>query len=347
MKLAALDLGSLRVDTPVFLAPMAGYTDSAFRILCRRYGCGMVFTEVVNAEALVRGRNLSLHMLETDPAERPAAAHLYGSKPEVMARAAAVAARLGRFDLVDINAGCPVPKIVAKGAGAALMKDPARIQAIVSAVREAVTLPVTVKTRIGLDPDRLTIAEVGRAAEAGGASALFVHARVASNRHSGEADWSALARVKAERAIPVIGNGGVEKAEDVFRMMERTGVDGVMIGRAAVGNPWIFREIRAMADGRPVPPRSFEELRAVIAEHLRRMTVLKAQELNYRRKSKYTPEERAALQFRAHLFRYLNGLRGCTEVRRRLQVMNTVEAIMAAVDDVIGWQADSGRIGEK
>ena len=336
-----LRIGNLNVEPPVVLAPMAGYTDSAMRSLCMNFGCGMTFTEVTNAEGIVRGSRRTLHMLETSPAERPLGAHLYGSNPESMAAAAAAVEKLGRFDCIDINCGCPVRKIVAKGAGAALMKSPERMAAIVGAVRAAVALPVTVKTRIGLAPDKVSILENLRAVEEAGAAAISIHCRFASNQHRGKADWDLLALVKRQARIPVIGNGGVDRAGDALEMFARTGVDAVMIGRAAVGNPWIFAQVGALLSGEPVRERSLSDLAAIVAEHLRRLTVLKEIERGNRRAAR-PAETSAVLLFRGHLYKYLSGLRGWGEVRRGLSEMKTPGDVMAAVDRVIREQRADG-----
>lgn len=331
-----LQLGKLVVELPVFLAPMAGYTDSAMRALCARQGCCMSFTEVANSEALIRHSRQTMHLFETDPEERLTGAHIYGRHPETMAGAARLARELGRFQSVDINAGCPVRKIVAKGAGAALMGDPARLEAIVKAVCAAVDMPVTVKTRIGLRPDALNILDVSAAVENGGAAALFLHARAASNLHKGEADWAMLAAVKQKRRIPIIGNGGVKTAADAAAMMTQTGVDGVMVGRGAVGNPWFFKEVCCLAAGTEFVPPSDAERRCMIEEHLNRLIALKILERRYRRRAGLPPEQSASLHFRAHLIRYLVGYRNCRSVIQRLETIKTPEGILQAVDEVLG-----------
>lgn len=334
MTLRPLQIGAFRIPFPVLLAPMAGYTDTAFRTLCLRYRAGAVFTEVVNAEGVIRDSRPTLHLLESQPDEGPLAAHIYGADPESMALAAAAIEKLGRFDFIDVNCGCPVRKIVAKGAGAALMKTPEKIEAIVRAICQAVRLPVTVKTRIGYWKDKINISEVAHAVQAGGGQAIFVHARFAANQHRGPADWDVLARLKAQCTIPVIGNGGVTYPQDALDMLARTGVDGVMIGRAAVGNPWIFDEIRQLAEGEPLARHSLEEHRAVILEHLARLTALTLTQYR-RRKSRLPGEDTAVLQFRAHLVRYLVGFRGFGEVRRNLEALHTADALTRAVDSVI------------
>jgi len=335
MKYDPLQIGPVVVDPPVVLAPMAGYTDSAMRLLSRRFHCGMSFTEVVNAEALLHGSKRTLHMLEVNEGEPPVVAHIYGCRPEVMAEAAAIIEGLGRFAAIDINCGCPVRKIVAKGSGAALIRDPGRIADIVRAVSNEVSIPVTVKTRTGFSPDSPNIYEIAQAVEEAGAGAISVHARFATQKHSGEADWAVLARVKSECRIPVIGNGGVRCAGDVLRMLEETGVDGVMIGRAAVGNPWIFDEVFHLLTDRPYSNHSPAEHRALILEHLELLTRLKEKERKYRRSKSLPAEQGAVLHFRAHLFRYLSGMAGWGKVRKVLHTMSTPEAVKEAVDTVM------------
>jgi tRNA-dihydrouridine synthase B len=333
-----LTIGALTLPFPVVLAPMAGYTDAAMRSICAGYGAGMTATEVVNADGLVHGSKLTWQLLESDPADRPIAAHLYGSDPVILAEAAGRIDLLRRFDVIDINCGCPVRKIVAKDAGVALMKHPERIAAIVSAVRRAVSVPVTVKTRIGLADDCVNVAEVAAAAEAGGAAAIAVHGRLASNHHRGPADWDAIARVKAECGIPVIGNGGINIAADVPRMLAATGVDGVMIGRAAVGAPWIFQDARLLLAGETPPAHSAAELRAAVSEQLRRLVGLKVKEQALRRRSSVSPDTAAALHFRAHLVQYLRGMRNWVDIRRGLNAMTSSADILRAVDTVLARQ---------
>lgn len=342
-----LQIGALTVEFPFVLAPMAGYTDSSMRTLCRRHGCGMVFTEVVNAQGLLHGSKQTFHLLEASACERPVGAHIYGRDPGEMAEAALLIEGLQRFDLIDINCGCPVRKIVAKGCGAALMSDPERVARIVSAVGAAVSIPVTVKTRTGLSEDRKNISEIAHAVEQGGGEAVFIHARFASRRHAGPSDWETLSEVKRERSIPVVGNGGVACAADAVEMIRQTGVDGVMIGRAAVGNPWIFDEIRHIVTGRDYHPYSLDEFRSVIVEQLEIMEKLHEKARRYRRRGSLPAAESAALHFRGHLYQYLKGLRGWGEVRRSLRTMNSREKIVSAVDMLIERQREGSGDAEE
>jgi len=324
-------IGNVKVEIPVALAPMAGYTDSAFRSMCKKFHCGLVFTEVTNAAGIVHGSKPTLHLLETVPDERPIGAHIYGSDPGIMADAASIIESLNRFDLIDINCGCPVRKIVAKGAGAALMKDPKKIHDIVRAVRERVSLPVTIKTRTGFSEDSENISEIAHAAEEAGASAISIHARVASKKHGGSANWKALARVKSERSIPVIGNGGISSADDALRMLNETNVDAIMIGRAAVGHPWLFEEIHAKLFNHDFQPLTMEERKSVMIEHVNKLIALKELEQRVKRR-KLPPEQSAVLHFRGHFFRYFSGFRGFDKIKRNLQTMNSLDQMLEAVD---------------
>lgn len=342
MEFKSFRIGGVAVDPPVLLAPMAGYTDAALRSVCRECGSGASLTEVVTAEGLWRGSRPSLHMLETLPGERPVGAHIYGREPDSMALAAATILKLGRFDFIDVNCGCPVRKIVAKGAGVALMKEPERIGRIVKAIREAVPLPVTVKTRLGLSPDRQNVSDVAQAVEEAGGAAIFIHARYASSRHDGPADLNVLARVKRERGIPVIGNGGVEIDADALRMFAETGVDGVMIGRGAIGNPWIFEDVARLARGEPARRHTLDEHRATIGKHLGRLIELVEKEHRGGRR-RGLAEQSAVCAFRGHLFKYLCGFQGWGKVRRRLCDIRSRQDVEEAVDGVLELEREWGR----
>jgi len=332
-------IGALRLDFPFLLAPMAGYTDAAFRWMCLKNGCGAAFTELANAEGLVRSCRQSWYLLETFQDERPLFAHIYGANPDSMARAAALIEKTGRFAAIDVNAGCPVRKIMAKGAGAALIRTPERLAAIIRAIRSAVSLPVTVKTRIGIAPSENSIADTARLMEDAGAHALHIHARYASAHHHGAADWDALAGIKSLVSIPVFGNGGVATPDDALMMMKQTGVDGVMIGRAAVGRPWIFRHLRAIACGAQPHPPSPEQIGGAISLHLDKLVEHKSREWR-RRRAKFSAETAAVLHFRAHLVRYMSGFRGFGELRRSLDQFRTRDEVIARVLEII---AASGR----
>ena len=333
--LQPLQIGSLRVEWPVFLAPMAGYTDGAFRSLCLEQGCGAVVTEMASAQGLVRHHERTGHYLDTWGAEHPIGAQIYGSDPGVMAAAAAKVAETKKFDFLDVNAGCPMPKIRNRGDGAGLMRDPAKMAEITRQVKAAVggALPVTVKTRIGWCADTINVLETTAGVEAAGADAVFLHGRVASVRHSGPSDWKLIAEVKRERKIPVVGNGGVKTAEDVFRMVRETGVDGAMVGRVALGNPWLFRDVRDLAAGRAPRRPSVEEVRETIREHLRREMDLMAR--RGKKELKLGAELTACLVLRAHVVRYLRGFREFGALARTLEERQDSATLLRRVDDVL------------
>lgn len=332
MNLAPLKIGDLTVDWPVMLAPMAGLTDAAMRSICREHHCGLTFTEVVSSEGVIRGWARTMHFLKILEGERPVAAHIYGSEPDRLAKAAEVIESLGSFDFIDINSGCPVRKIVGAGAGAALIRTPDKIHEIVKAVKSAVSLPVTVKTRIGFSRDDMNIVETVQAIEAAGGAAVFIHARFAENNRASEVDWDALALAKESCSIPVIGNGGINVAEDVSTMLERTGVDGVMIGRAACGNPGIFDQVHCMLKNLRFKPHEPAEHKALVLDHLRRLIEHGFILTRRGRKRQITPEQYAVSRFRPHLYMYFRNCRGVTELGRRLNDMKTVADVASAID---------------
>jgi len=335
-----LTIGNLQFWPPVVLAPMAGYTDSAFRVLCRRFGASLVYSELVIAAGVARRIPQSLHYLTKTSEEQPIAAQIYDSNLDSLAGAAQVIEETGDFVLIDLNCGCPVRKIVNKGAGAAMMGDPDRIYQSVKTLVASTSLPVTVKTRSGLSPDRCNISEIAQAVEEAGASAITIHARFASNRHTGPADWELLSSIKAERKIPVIGNGGVDTPQDALDMLTQTGVNGVMIGRAALGNPWIFREIAAILNGTVCPPPCPTERRAIIREHLTRLYELTQLEDNFRRRRYHNAESAACKRIRGHLVKYLAGRPGLRQMLRSLGAKESIANVMAAVDLVEGMHTE-------
>ncbi len=328
-------IAHLSLESPFLLAPMAGFTDYAFRRICRRLGAGMVFTEMASVEGLRRRSPKTLHYLEAGREEKPVAAHLYGADPAAFAEAAEVAESLGRFDLIDINCGCPVPKITRRGAGTALIREPEKIAAIVKTVRAAGSLPVTVKTRPGIVPGHPRIREVLRAAEAGGAAALIIHGRWARDRHGGEADWKIIGEIGEEAAIPVIGNGGIESAGDALDKLRRYRVDGVMIGRAAIGNPWIFSEAKALLEGEPfIPPTPAERFR-VISEHLETFSRSKLMEARIRGRDPNGAGNAACREFYGHLVGYLAGIPGLGALKRKIAHLPDPETLLLAAAELL------------
>lgn len=244
MKIGNIDLG----PRPVMLAPMEDVTDKSFRLICKEQGADMVYTEFVSADALIRNIASTTRKLEIDPRERPTAIQIYGREPDTMADAARIVAE-AKPDIIDINFGCPVKKVAGKGAGAGLLRDIPKMLEITRAVVDAVELPVTVKTRLGWDCEHKIIVELAEQLQDCGIRALTVHGRTRSQMYTGTADWEMIARVKENPhlTIPVIGNGDITTPEQVSEAFDRYGVDGVMVGRASIGNPWIFRQMKAIA----------------------------------------------------------------------------------------------------
>jgi nifR3 family TIM-barrel protein len=247
---------------------MAGITDLSFRLISRRFGADLVTSEMVSAEGVLRGNTSTRALLHTRPEERPLAVQLFGGDPRAVSEAARIVADQG-VDVIDLNMGCAVPKVIRQGAGAALLLDPVRVREMVAAVRQAVMVPVTVKIRSGWNREQINAVEVARCAEEAGADAVTIHPRTAKQRFSGAADWDVITRVRDAVSIPVIGNGDIRRPEQVERMRHVTGCDGVMIGRAAMGNPWIFQQARQLAAGGPSRRPSPGERLEVMLDHLR------------------------------------------------------------------------------
>lgn len=292
-------------QNPLVLAPMAGITDFPFRRICKELGAGIVFSEMVSVEALIRDHKRTHGMLHTDPAERPVAFQIFGSKPASMAEAAHIVSQ-GEVDFIDINMGCPVPKILKSGAGSALLRDVGLAKEIMSAVKGASKVPVTVKIRLGWDARNIVAVDLALAAEAAGIAAVTVHGRTKVQGFSGRADWSMIKQVKESVSIPVIGNGDVHTGRDVKRMMDETGCDGVMIGRAIQGYPWIFREARQHLETGLVPaPPTLEERQAIMLRHLNDMIQMLGENIGVR-------------EMRKHLCWYTKGLHGGAEFRERV-----------------------------
>ena len=266
MQICNIDLG----ERPVMLAPMEDVTDRSFRLMCKEQGASMVYTEFVSADALIRDIPATTRKLSIDPAERPTAIQIYGREIEPMVEAAKFVEAAGA-DIIDINFGCPVKKVAGKGAGAGMLRDIPKMLSITRAVVDAVKLPVTVKTRLGWDHESKIIVELAEQLQDCGIEALTVHGRTRSQMYNGSADWEMIARVKENPrlSIPVIGNGDITTPELAREAFDRYGVDGVMVGRASIGAPWIFREIRSLIDGSDVAPLSVEEKFALIRRQIR------------------------------------------------------------------------------
>ena len=260
-----MQIGTLILKNNILLAPMAGISDLPYRLIMRRYGAGLAFTEMVSGNGLIRaGRNTEALLLSTAE-DHPLGIQLFGDDPQVLAEAAARVENRG--ELIDLNCGCPVKKVVRSGAGSALMQDPAKVASIVAALRRAVSCPLTVKLRSGWDSSSLNYLEIGRIAEAEGADALTLHPRTRSQAFSGRADWSHITRLKEAVKIPVIGSGDIVTAEDAQAMLAETGCDGVMLGRGSYGNPWLISSILASQAGRPCPPPDPQQRLEAVRTH--------------------------------------------------------------------------------
>lgn len=266
-KMEELKIGNVALRTPLILAPMAGVTDLPFRLLCSEMGAGMVCMEMISAKALSYHNRNTFAMLNIHPEEKGISLQLFGREPEILAESAKAIEEYP-FDILDINMGCPVAKVVNNGEGSALMKEPLLVGEIVSAVSKAISKPVTVKIRAGFDEDNINAVEIAHIAQESGAAAVAVHGRTRQQFYSGKADWNIIREVKEAVSIPVIGNGDVVDGESYLAIIEQTGCDGVMVGRAARGNPWIFREIETYVKEGRVPERPvLSELAEMILRH--------------------------------------------------------------------------------
>ncbi|MDD6697527.1 MAG: tRNA dihydrouridine synthase DusB [Veillonellaceae bacterium] len=264
-----MKLGPFSFDAPVFLAPMAGVTDTAYRIIAHDMGCPLCYAEMVSSQGIHFKNERTLSMLQSEPAERPLAMQIFAASPEMAAEAAAYVEELGTADILDFNMGCPAPKIVKNGEGSALMRDPERATAILTAIRKAVKMPFTVKMRIGWDESSINVVDLAKRAEAAGVDAITVHGRTREQFYRGHADWEKIGEVRRAVSIPVIANGDVRTYDDLDRIREVTGCEAVMVGRAAQGNPWIFRQLtHYLRTGERLPGPTMRERAEVIVRHL-------------------------------------------------------------------------------
>ena len=317
--------------TPIFLAPMAGVTDTAFRVLVRELIDDdfakknlLMFSEMVSAAGLHYRNEKTLAMLETVAAERPVAIQIFGSDPTICAEAAAYVEQLGSAAVIDFNCGCPAPKIFNNGEGSALMKNPVLVEKILSAVKKSVSLPVSVKIRLGVDANHINAVEIAKRAENAGVDFIAVHGRTREQFYSGVADWEEIARVKAAVKIPVIANGDVRDFDSLEKILSTTQADGVMIGRAAQGNPWIInRLLKYFLTGEKISPPSLEERAEVMRRHLKKIIFYKG--------------ERVGVQeMRAHAAWYTKGLTGGAELRNLFNRANSAEEFLKIIEVING-----------
>lgn len=316
-----LTIGNVALDSNVILAPMAGVSDLPFRLLCREQGAALVCMEMVSAKAIYYNNKNTEPLMEIHPKEVPASLQLFGSDPQIISE---MAKRIeGRpFSVLDLNMGCPVPKVVNNGEGSALMREPLLAGKIIEAVAKAIRKPVTVKIRKGFDEAHVNAVELAKIAEESGAAAIAVHGRTREQYYSGKADWDIIAQVKQAVKIPVIGNGDIVDGRTAEEMLRRTGCDGVMVGRASQGNPWIFREITHFLETGKIPePPTKQEKRELVKRHA---------QLQLTYKGEYT----AVREMRKHLAWYTAGMPHSAAFRQQINSMETMEDLFCGIDRI-------------
>ena len=324
-----MKIGNVNLANPYILAPMAGVTDLPFRLLCKEQGAGLLCMEMISAKALQYKNKNTKALLAIHPEEYPVSLQLFGSDPKIMSEMAKMIEELP-FQILDINMGCPVPKVVRNGEGSALMKNPKLVHEIVSAVSKAIEKPVTVKIRKGFDDDHINAVEIAKIIEDAGGAAVAVHGRTREQYYSGKADWDIIRQVKEAVSIPVIGNGDVISGEKALQMRRETGCDGVMIARGALGDPWLFERVNAAIEGLPAPKAP--NLQA-------RMNALRRQvEEMVEQKGEFV----AMPQARSQTMHYMKGLKGAANLRRYCCTLTHLEDLDELIDAVFEEQRKAG-----
>lgn len=317
-----MKIGNVEIKTPIALAPIAGVTDMAFRQVCRSFGAGYVETEMVSAKALSFNDKKSFELMELADDEHPCAIQIFGNEPDVMANAAKLAVEKGA-DIVDINMGCPAPKIANNGSGSALMKNPSLCGEIVQAVKSAVNIPVTVKIRKGFDDETITAVDVAEECEKNGVDAVIVHGRTRQQYYSGQCDLDIIKAVKENVSVTVIGNGDIRDIKSAEKMLDYTGCDGLMIARAALGSPWVFKTLKEYFEkGIIIEPPSPEQRLKIMADHIELVC-------------KYKGEKMGMLQSRKQISWYLKGFRGAAAFRNEAGRVCTLDDMYALIDRVL------------
>lgn len=323
-----MKIGNVTLENPFFLAPLAGITDAPFRRICKEQGAGLVYSEMISGKGLYYNDKATERLLKIYEDEKPVAFQIFGSEPEIMGITAEKLADRENC-ILDINMGCPVPKVVKNGEGSALLKEPKLVEAIIKAAVAKAKKPVTAKIRIGWNADCINAVEIAKAIEAAGASAVGVHGRTREQYYSGKADWEVIRQVKESVSIPVIGNGDIFNGRDAIRMLEETGCDFVMIARGALGNPWIFREALALWKGLPEPEHP------VLEEKIE--TIIKHFDLLLEEKGEYA----AVREMRKHAGWYLKGIHGSAGIRRQLNTITKAEEMKDTIETLKIYCLDS------